>query len=289
MSSPTTPTNTTAAIFSSPVNPTEAPEPCTSANKEVLSELLAGLPVETDDSIKQIFASFVPALLSKFDSIADRIVSELKQENATLKAENSNLKKRLDDQHAKIVELQKQSRAMQIEYESDINRLDQYSRRSNIEIAGIPDSVDEKDLEEKVLEILKEIDVKVASDEVEACHRLFRPRGVKGPRRTIVRFVNRKKAEKIMLNKKNLKNINKKKLGLPDNIYVNYSLCRDYRRIWNNARKLFNDGLISRFWVSNGTVKIAVAPDASPISIFHKSKLEELFPGRDLDGPIVKR
>ena len=154
---------------------------------------------------------------------------------------------------------------MQIEFESDINRLDQYSHRSNIEIAGIPDSVGDNELEKKVLEIINEIDVKVTGDDVEACHRLFQSRGVKAPKRTIVRFVNRKKAEKIMVNKKNLKNINKKKLGLHDNVYVNYSLCRDYRRIWNCARKLYSDGLIARFWVSDGTVKIALAPDASPI------------------------
>ena len=63
------------------------------------------------------------------------------------------MKKRLDDQHKKIVEIQSQNRFMQIEFESDINRLDEYSRRSNIEIAGIPDSVGDNELEKKVLEI----------------------------------------------------------------------------------------------------------------------------------------
>ena len=286
MSTPTIP-KTAPAMFS-PTSLAVESKPCASFNADNLSHLLDGFP-EMPETVKQFFLSLVPALFEKFDSIANRIVNELKEENTKLKVEVDTLKKRLNDQHGKIVDLQNQSRFMKIEYESDVNRLDQYSRRSNIELAGIPDNVEEDVLEEKVIDILKEIDIKVAPNEIEACHRLFQPRGVKGPRRTIVRFVNRKKCELIMSNKKKMKNINKKKLGLTDNIYVNYSLCRDYRRIWNYARKLYGDGVIARFWVSNGTVKIALAPDSSPISIFHKSKLEELFPGRDLDGPIVKR
>ena len=137
--------------------------------------------------------------------------------------------------------------------------------------------------------MLGEIDVEVAPEEIEACHRLVQGRNAKGPRRTIVRFVNRKNCEKIFRNKHKIKNINKKKLNITGNIYVNYSLCRDYRRIWNHARNLHSEGLIARFWVSNGTVKIAVALDSPPISIFHKSKLEELFPGRGFDGPVVKQ
>ena len=99
--SPTTPTNnpSASAMFSSP-EIQESTKPCASVNEENLNELLAGLP-ETSDSFKQIFAAFLPTLLSKFDAIADRIVSELKLENGKLKAENLNLKKRLDDQHKK--------------------------------------------------------------------------------------------------------------------------------------------------------------------------------------------
>ena len=125
--------------------------------------------------------------------------------------------------------------------------------------------------------IFKEMDVKVNPHEIEACHRLSKGRHTKGPARTIVRFVNRKNCNEIFAKKRNLKNIDKKKLNIRNSIYVNYSLCRDYRRIWYNTRKLYSDGAIAKFWVSNGTVRIALSENSPPISILHKSKLEELI------------
>ena len=47
--------------------------------------------------------------------------------------------------------------------------VDQYSRRNNIEI---PKSAGDNQLEEKVIDILKVIDVNITSNEIEACHRL---------------------------------------------------------------------------------------------------------------------
>ena len=275
----TTPTSakTSSAIFTED-------SPSASLNKD-LNDIMVGLP----EDIRSIFLALIPAILEKFDKTAERIVNELRAENASLKAESANLNKRLNDQHKKIESIQNQCKFMQIEYETDINRLEQYGRRSNVELAGIPDDVTDGDLERKVIDILSEIDVKVAPHEIEACHRLFQGRNVKGPKRTIVRFVNRKTCDRIFRNKHKMKNLNKKKLNLTGNIYVNYSLCRDYRRLWYHARMLHNDGHIAKFWVSGGTVKIAMALDSSPISILHKSKLEELFPGRDFDSPAERQ
>ena len=47
----------------------------------------------------------------------------------------------------------------------------QYQRRNNVEIVGIPASVNDNDLEESVCGIFKAIDVNVKPEEVEACHR----------------------------------------------------------------------------------------------------------------------
>ena len=66
----------------------------------------------------------------------------------------------------------------------------QYCRRESIEIHGIPDNVDDKNLESKSLEILGVIGVeKIEPGQVHACHRL------KNKKNTIIRFVSRKTAE----------------------------------------------------------------------------------------------
>ena len=59
-----------------------------------------------------------------------------------------------------------------ISLEENSNSLEQYGRRNNLEITGIPDDVDDQKLEEKVIEILDKIDVNVSSKDVEACHRI---------------------------------------------------------------------------------------------------------------------
>ena len=241
---------------------------------EDIDALLSEIPNNKDGKkFKQYLTLTRKALVKDFSKLLNDHVAELKAENTALRNH--------------VIKLENQIKNNEIEYQTDINRLEQYGRRSNVEIAGIPDEVSSNELENKVVQIFKEMDVIVEPRDIEACHRLPKGRVAKGPARTIVRFVNRKYCDEIFKKKRNLKNIDKKKLNLRNNnIYVNYSLCRDYRRIWYYARKLHSEGRISKFWVSNGTVKIALAENSPPISILHKSKLEELFPGCDLDGPI---
>ena len=49
---------------------------------------------------------------------------------------------------------------------------EQYGRRNNIEITGIPDAVQENELETKVTEIFDAIDVEVKSSDFEDFHRV---------------------------------------------------------------------------------------------------------------------
>ena len=98
-----------------------------------------------------------------------------------------------------------------MDLETSFAELEQYGRHNNIEVVGLPNSINDKDLESKVVEIFKEIDVDVRPNEIEACHRLGRVNSNSSlPRRTIVRFVNRKTCDRAMSNKKKLQNIDKK-------------------------------------------------------------------------------
>ena len=57
-----------------------------------------------------------------------------------------------------------------ISLEENSNSLEQYGRRNNLEITGIPDDVFDQNLEKKVIEILDKIDVNVYRKDMEACH-----------------------------------------------------------------------------------------------------------------------
>ena len=63
-----------------------------------------------------------------------------------LQVENERLRKKVNVLENKVLTL-----------ESERNLLEQYRRRNNIEITGIPDNVSDQVLEEKVVDILNEI------------------------------------------------------------------------------------------------------------------------------------
>ena len=84
-----------------------------------------------------------------------------------------------------------------IDLEMQNNNVDHHTRRNNIELSKIPQSVSDNQLEEKVVDILKEIDVNSTSNEIEAFHHL-------GPKKKNVfaRVINRKHCLKALRNKK---------------------------------------------------------------------------------------
>ena len=54
--------------------------------------------------------------------------------------------------------------------------LEQYGRRNDFEVTGIPDSVPQKDLENKVVDILS--GVSVSNDNFEDCNRIEKSRNI---------------------------------------------------------------------------------------------------------------
>ena len=108
-----------------------------------------------------------------------------------------------------------------IDLEIQNNNVDQYSRRNNVEISGIPQSVSDNQLEEKVVDILKATDVNITTKETEACHRLGKKK-----KNVIVRVINRKHCLKALRNKKKLKSIDKNVVGIPNaNLFISENLA----------------------------------------------------------------
>ena len=151
---------------------------------------------------------------------------------------------------------------------------EQYSRRECLEFSGIPETVDDNHLESATLDILKMINVPVEPVNIEACHRV----GKKGC--TIMKFSRRKDVQKILKSKKKLKD-----LSLPNNIYINESLCPFNKKILFKCRKLWKDKkVINSFWSTNGTIRIRIIEDGPIKVINHISELEKLFPQIDISN-----
>ena len=122
-------------------------------------------------------------------------------------------------------------------------RTNQYGRLENIEISGIPTNVGDDNLEEKVQKVLKKIDVDVKRGDMAACHRLG-----KAKKTTIVRFTNRKHADKVFQNIKKTQDVNFDDI-LPrgSKVYINANLCPEFKDIFYKLKLCKGEGLINGY------------------------------------------
>ena len=86
-------------------------------------------------------------------SIKDSIIDALKEENFRLQQKVQHLENKLPD--IEIAE----------------NKLEQYTRRNNIEIPGIPSTVHDNLLEDKVIDIFSQLNITISKSDIEDCHR----------------------------------------------------------------------------------------------------------------------
>ena len=112
---------------------------------------------------------------------------------------------------------------------------EQYLRRECLQISGFPESVSDNALEDKIQGVLRGIDAEVDTENIESCHRL-KGKGSKG--RVILKLSKTKDAEKTKLNKKKLKNIDHRKIGLSSGtkVSINESLCGYYKQLRSRLR-----------------------------------------------------
>ena len=150
----------------------------------------------------------------------------------------------------------------------------QYSRRETLEISGIPENIDDGELEGKVLTVLSKLDVNIDPTNVEACHWL--KSNNKG-KKAILKLSRRKDSDEIRRVRSKSKTTDLKPIGIATPVYINHSLCFYYKRLWSNK-------FISSYWVSNGSIKIVLSERSYVKVISHIVDLEKLFP----DNPLLK-
>ena len=192
----------------------------------------------------------ISALETSFEESIEKISSEL----VIAKHVNTKLQE-------KIVTLEKKA------WENE-----QYSRRECLEITGIPETVQNECLEDKVCEILKTIDIDIDSRQIEACHRIKN-------NRTILKLSHRKDAVMILSKRKNLKNSDFSELDLGENpsIFINESLCGYYKGLWNKCRDLKKANKIHGFWIANGKIKYRIVEKGITYTVTHDNDLEHMM------------
>ena len=198
----------------------------------------------------------------------EREMENLKTHLVQLLIQNKNLKK----ENSKLTEDIYYNQDKIYDTEVRFNRSNQYSRRENVEIHNIPESILKKDLEKYVITVLSSIGVKLVHYDIVATHRIGDKQTEKN-RKVIVRFVNRKNAYYAIKNGRKLRTSNTHQYK---NYFITENLCLEFRQIFNKLYKLKKLKQISRVWSYNGYVffKFSDNDIEEPIQLFHYDDIE---------------
>ena len=159
---------------------------------------------------------------------------------------------------------------------------EQYSRKERLQISGILPSVNDNELECKVLKTLGQIDTPVDPSLEQYYHHLCS----KGHSMKVIKKLSYPEDhKKVLLNTTKLKDINLKSANLAPGtkIYISENLCLHCKIIWRKCKKLWDSKQIWSFWVRNGLIRINSKNKAVSISV-HQAVSKEyhfanLFPG----------
>ena len=122
-------------------------------------------------------------IINNINSLKDEIISRKDTVIKKLQEENERLRDKCQQWETRVALI-----------ESSHDALEHYGRRSNLVIFGIPESVQDPDLESTVTSILSDIDFNVESREVENCNSIDKSNN--GSKKTIIRFTIRSIARK---------------------------------------------------------------------------------------------
>ena len=152
---------------------------------------------------------------------------------------------------------------------------EQYSRRESVIISGIPNCVQQGELQDVAIQIFNELGIHVNGNDISAIHRLGKPRlNARYPTRVIVRFINRKFVDLCFSRKDQL-------VGLKQTLKMNLRFYESLASLNQEALKiseyLEKEGIIEKFYLRNGFVKVVVSENDNPVRVNHPDLLREMF------------
>ncbi len=215
--------------------------------------------------LREDFDSSMEDLVSQFSTKFTEFTTNVKLEDNRVSSHSSRLhviEDKLFDIDCRVIECE------------------QYPRRENVVISGIPNSVRHDELKETIVDICNQIGVNITQYDIAACHRLPNGRS-RWPANTIVRFYSRDHAELCLTNRERVKsfhfrNTMKMNLRIFENLSPRNNECL---RI---AKWLQNENLISSYFLRNGFVKVIFSEGENPIKIRHPTELRKKFSGANI-------
>ena len=171
-------------------------------------------------------------------------VSEIEKLNGKVIVDN-NIKNlcdqvsRLSENPAKLMDIKKVNTVLKkhiTELEKSQAKVEQYSRRNNVEITGILHEILDNNLEGKVINICKDVGISIGHMDIESFHQLLLSRNKSGGAKcVIVKFVNAKHSEDMLQLKKIITSRSK--------VFISNLLCPYYHYLWGKCKELQQRGI----------------------------------------------
>ena len=200
-------------------------------------------------------------------SEVDKYVSSSAFQNALSDSLNFDIKsfeEKLKDKANKMADLEEKNKLLQ----DKLEQLEQYTRRTNIRIFGIPENKDE-DTDQLVREFCKkELNLDLKNEEISRSHRVGKKRilSSRHPRPIIVRLARHNTKVEILKKRRELKS-KKRPFGLQED------LTESRRAILKYLRDEDSDFKISKAWTIDGT--IFFRPSCEPNTVERCTTMEE--------------
>ena len=199
---------------------------------------------ELAKSVKQLVDEAIEVWKTNYDQEVDTLKPELQNSQEFICSQYDVLKEKYDklvltnkNQEAEICKIKSESSDMKKQSIKDMDKLDeveQYGRRQNLEIVGVPIQENE-DTNALVIEVAKLLEVEVLPDQISTSHRLpINPNSkISKTSPIIVRFVNRDIRNKLYANRKLTRsaNLNKFSEAGTEKIYLNKNLTEIRKKI----------------------------------------------------------
>ena len=169
------------------------------------------------------------------------------------------------------------------EEELKLDELEQYDRRQNLELVGVPHEENE-DVTQIVLDLAGTIGVDLEEGDISIAHRLPQKRRSANPRAgqrksnpaIIVRFISRYKRNEMYENRFKAKEIDNFPVQDMTYLYINKNLTQRRKRLFWKTKQKAIELDYSYIWSNNGQIYVRKDQDNDRIAIKTESDLDNL-------------
>ena len=238
------------------------------------------------ENIKDLFNKAVEEWKAQYDSeiLALKMeLEEVKKSQDMINSQYESLKEKCDKllvtnqkQESVIKELKAQSTTLKSSNEKEkekVDALEQYGRRQNLEIVGVPLKEGEN-TNEIAIEVAKMLNVSLTPDQISTSHRLqTRPKPTNSEPAAsppiIVRFLSRDVRNQLYANRKLARTANLQEFSLQGamNVYINENLTQSRKKLFWHAKQKAIASNFKFYWTVNGNVYVRKSSDSDSLLI----------------------